>query len=211
MLKVKVCGVTSVADALLAAEAGADYVGLIFVKSPRQADPKVAREIVKRLPQGVQPVGVFLDHPLEEVRGILKETGLRIAQLHGSESPEYCKQLGVQVIKTFVTFNDASLEALKSYDAYAFLLDLPKGGASRPQIDAEWALLAKRHGHVFVAGKLTPENVGTLVARVRPYGVDSASGTEKAPGVKDPSKVRSFIQAARQAYQETTKIKVKTR
>src|SRR5438552_14997906 len=127
MLKVKICGVTSVADALLASEEGADYVGLIFAKSPRRIDTKRAHDILWNLPKGVQAVGVFMDQPIDEVRYVLDATGLKIAQLHGAESPRFCKELGVQVIKTFDSFSEGSLEKLKAYDAYAFLLDLPKG------------------------------------------------------------------------------------
>jgi len=211
MLKVKICGITSVADALLAAEEGADYLGMIFAKSARKVEVKRAHDVLWNLPKGVQAVGVFMDQPIDEVRGILDATGLKIAQLHGDESPRYCKELGVQVIKTFDTFSNGSLDKLKTYDAYAFLLDLPKGAAARAHLDPEWATLAKRHGHVMLAGKLTGQNVGDLVVRVRPYGVDSCSGTEKSPGVKDRAKVRDFIQAARAAHKETTRIKVKTR
>ena len=211
MLKVKICGITSVDDALLAAEAGADYIGMIFAKSARSVDTKRAHDILWNLPKGVQAVGVFMNQPLEEVRQILDRTGLKIAQLHGDESPRFCKELGVQVIKTFDTFNNGSIEKLKAYDAYAFLLDLPKGTAVRGRIDPEWALLAKRHGRVLVAGKLNADTVGPLIRRIRPYGVDSASGTERSPGVKDPVKVRDFIQASREAHKETTKIRVKTR
>lgn len=211
MLKIKICGVTTVADAVAAAAEGADYVGLIFAKSPRKVDTQVAHDVLWNLPKGVEAVGVFSDQPLEEVRHVLDSTGLTIAQLHGAESPRYCKEAGVTVIKTFDTFSAASLEQLKAYDTFAFLLDVPKGVGARPSIDPEWAILAKRHGRVILAGKLTPQNVGELVRRVRPYGVDSCSGTEKTPGVKDRSKVRDFIQAARAAHKETTKIKVKTR
>ena len=213
MLKVKICGVTSPSDALAAAEEGADYVGLIFAKSPRQVAPKAAREVVRALPKGVEAVGVFMNQPLEAVRAALKEAGLRIAQLHGSESPAFAAALGVPVIKTFDTFNDASLERLKAWDALAFLLDLPKkaGPAGRVRVDPEWALLAKRHGRILLAGKLDAENVGAAVRRVRPWGVDTCRCTEKSPGVKDRAKIRDFIQAARLAHKETTRIKVRTR
>jgi phosphoribosylanthranilate isomerase len=211
MLKVKICGITSVGDALLAAEAGADYVGLIFAKSPRRIDAKVAHDILWNLPKGVEAVGVFMDQPLDEVRRILDATGLKIAQLHGDESPRYSKELGVQVIKTFDTFSTGSLEKLKAYDAFAFLLDVPKGAAARREIDVEWAVLAKRHGRIFAAGRLDARNVAEIVVRVRPYGVDSSSGTEKSPGVKDRAKVRDFVQAAREAFKETTRIRVRTR
>jgi len=213
MLKVKICGVTRPADALAAAEAGADYVGLIFAKSPRQVAVRVARDIVKALPKGVEAVGVFMNQPLEAVRAAIKESGLRFAQLHGDEDPDFCRATGVAVIKTFDAFNEPSLERLKAYDAFAFLLDLPKGAGAkgRARVDHEWALLAKRHGKVILAGKLDPENVGAAVRKVRPWGVDTCRCTEKAPGVKDPSKIRDFIQAARFAHKETTRIKVRTR
>ncbi len=211
MLKVKICGVTCAADAVAAAEEGADYVGLIFAKSPRRTDTKTAHDVLWNLPRNVEAVGVFMNQSLQEVKEILDATGLKIAQLHGEESPEFCRQVGIPVIKAFDTFSDPALEKLKAYDAFAFLLDVPKGGGTRPQIDPEWALLAKRHGRVILAGKLTPASVGDLVVRVRPYGVDCCAGTEKSPGVKDRSKLRDFIRAAREAHKETTKIKVKTR
>jgi phosphoribosylanthranilate isomerase len=213
MLKVKICGLTRPGDAVLCAEEGADYVGLIFAKSPRHVDVKAAKAVLKVLPKGVEGVGVFMDQPLDEVRRFLGETGLGIAQLHGSESPDYAAALGVAVIKTFDTFSEPALERLKAYDAFAFLLDLPKGAGPRGRaaIDHEWALLAKRHGKVMLAGKLDASNVGELVRRVRPWGVDTARATEASPGVKDPAKVREFIRAARLAHKDTTKIKVRTR
>lgn len=213
MLKIKICGITSAADAQAAAEEGADYIGLIFAKSARKIDVKTAQDILWTLPKGVEAVGVFMNQPLEEVRRILDATGLRTAQLHGDESVRYCKELGVPVIKTFDTFNDGSLEKLKKFDAFAFLLDLPKGGGAgaRAQVDPEWARLAKRHGKVLLAGKLTADSVGDIIRKVRPWGVDVSSGVEKSPGVKDRAKIRAFVGAAREAFKETTKIKVRTR
>jgi phosphoribosylanthranilate isomerase len=213
MLKIKICGITSVADAVAAVEEGADYIGLIFAKSARKIDVKTAQDILWNLPKGVEAVGVFMNQPLDDVRRILDVTGLKTAQLHGDESPRYCRELGVPVIKAFDTFSDGSLEKLKKFDAFAFLLDLPKGGGAgaRAQIDPEWATLAKRHGKVLLAGKLTSDSVGDMIRRVRPWGVDVSSGVEKAPGVKDRSKVRAFVGAAREAFKETTRIKVRTR
>jgi phosphoribosylanthranilate isomerase len=213
MLKVKICGITSVADAVAATQEGADYIGLIFAKSARKIEVKTAQDILWNLPKGVEPVGVFMNQPLDEVRRILDATGLKIAQLHGDESVRYCKELGVPVIKTFDTFNDGSLDKLKKFDAFAFLLDLPKGGGAgaRAQVDPEWAKLAKRYGKVLLAGKLSVESVGDMIRKVRPWGVDVCSATERSPGVKDRAKIRAFVQASREAFKETTKIKVKTR
>lgn len=213
MLKIKICGITRPDDAVAAAEEGADYIGLIFARSARKVDVKIAQDILWNLPKGVEAVGVFMNQTLEEVRRILDATGLKIAQLHGDESVRFCKELGAPVIKTFDTFNDGSLEKLKKFDAFAFLLDLPKGGGAgaRAQIDPEWAVLAKRHGKVLLAGKLTPDSVGGMIHKVRPWGVDVCSATEKTPGIKDRSKLRDFIQSAREAHKESTRIKIKTR
>jgi phosphoribosylanthranilate isomerase len=213
MLKIKICGITRAADALAAAEEGADYIGLIFAKSARKLDVKTAQDVISNLPTGVDAVGVFMNQPIEEVRRILDATGLKTAQLHGDESPRFAKELGVPVIKAFDTYNDGSLNQLKKYDAFAFLLDLPKGGGAgaRAQVDPEWAVLAKRHGKVLLAGKLTVDSVGDMVRKVRPWGVDVCSATEKSPGLKDRAKIRDFIQSAREAFKETTRINVKTR
>jgi phosphoribosylanthranilate isomerase len=199
MLKVKICGVTNVPDALAAAEEGADYIGLIFAPSPRRVNEETAREVVSRLPQGVEPVGVFMNQPLEEVHRILQATGLGIAQLHGSEPPDFCRDAGVPVFKVFDPGDERFPGCLEAYDTFAFLLDLPKNAPPEARIDPERAALAKPFGRVFLAGKLTSRNVSDLVARVRPYGVDTCGGTEKAPGLKDRSKLRDFIQAAREA------------
>jgi len=212
-MKIKICGVTRPEDAVAAAQEGADYIGLIFAKSARKIDVKTAQDVLWNLPKGVEAVGVFMNQSLDEVRRILDATGLKTAQLHGDESPRFAKELGTAVIKTFDTFNDGSLEKLKKFDAFAFLLDLPKGGGAgaRAQIDTEWATLAKRHGKVLLAGKLTADSVGDMIRKVRPWGVDVCSATEKSPGIKDKAKLRDFIQAAREAFKETTRIKVKTR
>ena len=213
MLKIKICGITRPDDAVAAAEEGADYIGLIFARSARKVDVKIAQDVLWNLPKGVEAVGVFMNQTLEEVRRVLDATGLKIAQLHGDESVRFCKELGAPVIKTFDTFNDGSLEKLKKFDAFAFLLDLPKGGGAgaRAQVDPDWAVLAKRYGKVLLAGKLTPDSVGGMIHKVRPWGVDVCSATEKTPGIKDRSKLRDFIQSAREAHKESTRIKIKTR
>ncbi len=213
MLKIKICGITRPEDAIAAAEEGADYVGLIFAKSSRKIDIKIAQDILWALPKGVEAVGVFMNQTLDDVRRILDITGLKIAQLHGDESPRFCKELGAPVIKSFETYNEGSLEKLKKFDAFAFLLDLPKGGGTgtRAQIDPEFATLAKRHGKVLLAGKLTADSVGAMIHKVRPWGVDVCSAIERQPGIKERSKLRDFIQAAHEAHKETTRIKVRTR
>ncbi len=211
MLKIKVCGITNVSDAEAAAEEGADFVGLIFAKSPRRVEIPTAQEIVRSLPPTVTPVGVFLDQPIEEVRGILAQTGLQFAQLHGAESPDFAATLGASVFKTFECYSDETLETLRKYDVSAFLLDVPKGILSRGSVDAHWAICAKKFGRVILSGGLTANTVGEIVRKIRPYGVDVCRGTESEPGKKDRHKIRDFIQASQVAEHETAMIKVKVR
>jgi len=210
-LKIKICGITSPADGEASLAEGADLLGFIFCKSPRTVDVRVARDIVRTMPDARQGVGVFNDQPLDEVRSVLAETGLTIAQLHGRETPEYAAALGVPVIKSFTSFSAEDLEALRKYDCWAYLLDVPKGQAARTQIDPDFAVCAKKYGKVIASGKLSPENVYEAIRRMRPFGVDSASGTEGSPGKKDRAKVRAFIQNARTADRETQRIKVEVR
>lgn len=211
MLKIKVCGITSVSDAQLAAEQGADFLGLIFAKSPRRVDVAAARDIVRACPPTVVPVGVFRDQPFEEVRGLLQQTGLRAAQLHGHESPDFAATLGATVFKTFDTYTDDTLESLRKYDVFAFLLDLPKDVITRNAVDPHWATCAKKFGRVIVSGQLTTDTVGLVVRKVRPFGVDVCRATEASPGKKDAAKLRDFLSAAREADQATTTVKVKVR
>ena len=198
MFKVKICGITRAEDALAAAEEGADYVGLIFARSPRRVDIPAATEIVRGLPSGTEAVGVFRDQPIGEIRQIVGMTSIRMVQLHGNESPDICRELALPVIKTFESFDDATLKKMETYEPFAYLLDLPKG-SDGTEVDADFAIRAKVRGRIFLAGKLTPDNVGDRVSRVHPWGVDVASGTEATPGIKDRSRIRDFIRAAREA------------
>lgn len=203
MPELKICGVTNVRDARLCADEGADYVGLIFARvSPRCVTPAAARRIVKALPRSVLPVAVFMNQDLAEVRDILKVTGIPIAQLHGSESPEYARALGTRVIKVFDTFSKRSLSRLTRYDVFAYLLDLPKFEQADDHVDVQFALNAKNYGNVFLSGKLDRHNVGDLIRRVRPFGVDVCSATESAPGKKDRGRLRAFVEAVRKAARE---------
>ncbi len=211
MLKVKICGITRPADALAAAEEGADYIGLVFAPSPRRVDARAAREILANLPPAIEAVGVFRDQPFEEVRQTIRDTGLRIAQLHGAEPPHFGDDLDTAVFKTFDSFTPESLESLKRYKAFAYLLDVPKDAEPDVRIDPEWALAAKGHGRVIVSGRLTAQSVGPLVARVRPFAADVSRGVESSPGVKDRSMVRDFVQAARHAEREAAQVRMRAK
>jgi phosphoribosylanthranilate isomerase len=200
-VRIKICGLTSLEDALLAVEAGADALGFIFAPSPRQVTPQQAAAIARELPPFVTTVGLVVD---QDPRPIWDVCPLDAIQFHGSEPPEVVAAAGVRALKAFRIRTEADLAALDRYPtAAAFLLDayvpgVPGGTGQR--FPWELAVAAKRFGRpMIVAGGLTPENVAQCIAQTRPYGVDVSSGVESAPGKKDTQKVRDFIAAARDA------------
>jgi len=204
MVRIKICGITNPEDALLAADLGAQALGFIFYpKSPRSIKPDAARDIIKSLPPLVLSVGVFVDEEAEVVRDVAARVGLDWVQLHGKESPEYCRVLGRRVIKGFRIRDHNSLTALPSYrDAVqAFLLDAYRPGTpggTGETFDWEVARRAKELGPVILAGGLTAANVAQAIKIAQAAGVDVASGVEAAPGKKDPEKLRAFFKAVRE-------------
>jgi phosphoribosylanthranilate isomerase len=205
MIRVKVCGITNLEDALAAAELGADALGFVLAASPRQVTPENLRHLVAELPPLVLKVGVFVDSPLEEVRRVMSDCGLNLAQLHGSESPEYCEALFPRTIKAFQVKDATVLKQLPLYRASAYLLDgyhsKLKGGGGQ-SFDWEIARQAKGLGRIILSGGLTPENVAQAIAIARPYGVDVSSGVEASPGKKDHRKLAAFIQAVKESNSE---------
>jgi phosphoribosylanthranilate isomerase len=202
-LRVKICGITSLDDALWAAEAGADAVGLIFVEgTPRYVTPAAAAAIVAGLPPLVCPVGVFWDHSPAHVAAVVAECGLAAVQLHGAEPPEDVAAMPRPVLKTIKVGAAGDLAQLDRYKPAAFLLDSPlrwSEGEARVPISWTLARAATNRGRVILSAGLTPETVGEAVRVARPWGVDVNSGVEAAPGRKDPEKVARFVRAARAA------------
>lgn len=201
-VKVKICGITSVADGLAAAEAGADMIGLMFYeRSPRCISFEVAAEISRALPGHIVRVGVFVNPEEDAVLRAIGECGIGLAQFHGEETPEFCSQFGVMSMKAFRVRDAESLLALPEYHTEAFLLDAyspDAHGGTGAKFNWELAIDAKKYGRpIFLAGGLTPENVAEAVQKVQPFGVDVSSGVESAPGKKDAAKVRAFIEAVR--------------
>lgn len=201
MVRVKICGITNIEDALQAVEAGADALGFVFhEKSPRYVFPEQAAAIVKALPPFVQAVGLFVNAEPDFVNATLDQCRLDLAQLHGDEPPEYCDQVNRRVMKAFRVKDIESLDPIKNYRVAGHLLDAwsPAAyGGTGLTFNWDIAKIAEKYGPVILAGGLTPDNVRQAVERVAPYAVDVSSGVEAAPGKKDPEKVREFIRQAK--------------
>jgi len=202
MALVKICGITNLDDALAAVDAGADALGFNFYpRSLRYITPDMARAISDRLPNGVLTVGVFVNEELESVQETASAAGISALQLHGTESPEYCKALkGRYLIKVFGTGSDFKPENVLEYDVQAVMLDAFDaerfGGTGNL---SNWAIARQTmelFQTVFLAGGLSPENVAQAIDQVDPYAVDACSSIERAPGLKDHVRMRAFIAAA---------------
>jgi len=201
-VKVKICGITSVADAASAVEAGADAIGLMFYNgSPRHITLATAKAISRELPPFVLRVGVFVNPGADEVQEAIAAAELNLLQFHGEEPPQFCLQFGVMSMKAFRVRDEESLRALPDYPTDAWLLDAYSPGAlggTGERFDWELAVRAKEFGKpIFLAGGLTPQNVADAVRRVQPFAVDVSSGVESAPGRKDSEKMREFVKAVR--------------
>jgi phosphoribosylanthranilate isomerase len=199
MVRIKICGITNLEDALLAAELGADALGFIlYPPSPRAIAPDAARAIIAQLPPLVTTVGVFVDEDAATVQELAAVVGLDWLQLHGQETPDYCRAMGRRVIKAFRIRDENSLADLAAYQgaAQAFLLDTYKKGlvgGTGETFDWDLAREARKYGPIILAGGLTPENVSRAIASAQPQAVDVASGVELTPGKKDPNKMAAFF------------------
>ena len=222
MIKVKICGITSVEDARIAVNAGADALGFIFVEgTPRFIEPAAAAAIIAWLPPFVTPVGIFWDHPAGHVKAIAEQCRLGALQFHGQEPAEALADHRLPVIKTIKLPPASMIEGmveLKTAEGFqvlqyakvaaAVLLDTAErwseGQAREPIEWRQAALIVSTYRHlprprVILSGGLTPDNVARAIAIVKPYAVDVNSGVEARPGKKDPDKVRRFVAAARSA------------
>jgi len=205
MTFIKICGITNVDDALAAVTAGADALGFNFYEpSPRYITPQNARGIIARLPLSVLTVGVFVneDSP-EAVLNIANEAGITALQLHGDESPAYCRKLAGDryVIKTLAVSNDFDLQTVAAYDVEAIMLDTKhialRGGTG---CVFDWSIAREVNKVVpklFLAGGLSPGNIEEAIATVHPYAVDACSALEDEPGRKNHDRMRDFMETAR--------------
>lgn len=202
--RVKICGITRVEDALAAAQAGADAIGLVFEsKSPRYVDLKQAADIARALPPYITVVGLFVDAAPETVHEALRRVGLDLLQFHGNETPEYCCAFPKPYVKAIRMTPDVHLHAKERRyrDAAGLLLDAHSPAAAGGTGETfDWGHIpADLEKPLILAGGLTPVNVTEALRRVRPYAVDVSSGVESAKGIKDRNKIAAFIEAVRSA------------
>ena len=204
MTFIKICGITNVDDARAAVAAGADALGFNFYNlSPRYIAPPAAREIVEQLPSSILTVGVFVNEDSPDfVKKIASEAGVTAFQLHGDESPAYCRELSDRyVIKTLTVSGDFDIQTIQDYDVNAIMLDTRdnnlRGGTGRV---FDWSVAIEVNKVVpklFLAGGLSPENIGEAIELVRPYAVDACSALEDRPGIKNHERMRAFVELAR--------------
>jgi phosphoribosylanthranilate isomerase len=202
---IKVCGITSVSDALHAVEQGATALGFVlWPKSPRAVTVDRAAEIIAALPSHVLTVGVFVNEPIDGIRTVAARAHLTAVQLHGDEPPAYADALDWPVLRA-VSVDEIDVAA-GAWSADTALLvdniDPVRRGGTGEAVDWIRAAGVAKTRRVVLAGGLTPENVGTAIRAVHPFGVDVSSGVESAPGVKDLDKVTQFISNARLAFEE---------
>ena len=203
-VRIKICGITNVDDALCAAKLGADAVGFVFARSPRQVSPEEAKSIAAALPPLVQTVGVFVDEDLKSVLSIAAFCHLDLLQFHGQEGPDYCAQFDRRVIKAVRVKTRAEVAVCSEYREVvdAFLLDTfvsGQSGGTGQTFDWNLGREAKQYGPIILAGGLHADNVADAIAAVRPYAVDASSQLEKNPGTKDHEKMARFVEAVRNA------------
>lgn len=205
--KVKICGITNLEDARFAAGAMADFLGFIFYeKSPRYIEPAEAGAMVNWL-EGPQKVGVFVNHPLDDVNRIARDVGLDLVQLHGNESVEYCQLVEKPIIKVIHVSESTTAAELKqkaalySEVATYFLFDTKTedqwGGSGHT---FNWNLLKEAAGDIpfFIAGGITPKNAVSAIQTVHPFALDVNSGVEEEPGLKDFEKIEQLMEAIKQ-------------
>ena len=200
MVRVKICGIMDAPAAAVAADAGADAIGIILAPSRRRVTVDRAREIVAAVPPFVSRVGVFVDESRERIAETVEAVGLDTIQLHGGEPPAFAGSFALPVLKAIRVRDEGSLAALDDYVVAAYLLDAfdPEvlGGTGRT-FDWSLAAAAARRYRIILSGGLRPDNVLDALDRVRPYGVDVSSGVETS-GVKDHAKIREFVRLVRE-------------
>ncbi|MBI1824079.1 MAG: phosphoribosylanthranilate isomerase [Nitrospirae bacterium] len=201
MIRIKICGITNLEDAQAAVDEGADAIGFIFYpKSPRVISYRQAGEIVRALPPFVSAVGVFVNESADKIREAAKVASLSHVQLHGEESPLFCENLGLSVIKAFRISVPEDLDPIKNFAVRGILLDsYQRGEFGGTGIPFDWKMLNRFSSSkpVILSGGLNPDNIREAIEQYTPNAVDVSSGVEKSPGIKEREKMKRFIQLAR--------------
>ena len=202
MTFIKICGITNLNDAHAAVAAGADILGFNFYRpSPRYIAPESAREIINTLPESILTAGVFVNEGSPDaVRSIANQSGVKAVQLHGDESPDFCRALN-SVIKSFAVSGNFDIKQLESYEVDAIMLDTKdnrlRGGTGRV---FDWSIaqqVSRLIPKLYLAGGLSPENITEAIEMVQPYAVDACSSLEDKPGIKNHERMRVFVSKVR--------------
>ena len=197
MISVKICGITSFNDAIMAANYGASALGFIFYeKSPRYINPEILKTWISNVPSSVKKVGVFVNKDVDKVNKIAEELNLEMVQLHGDESPGYCSQMIRPVIKVFRVNNKFDSIMLKNYQVATFLFDTynkENHGGTGESFDWQSILQLNTETPVILSGGLNADNVLEGIEVVKPSAVDVNSGVEVAPGKKDEGKIKNLF------------------
>jgi phosphoribosylanthranilate isomerase len=198
IVKLKICGITNLPDAIAATEAGADYLGFIFhPASPRYITPSAAKAIIQKLPRHIMKVGVFVNLPADEIIQIMQDLTLDIAQLHGEESPNYAGIIGCErVWKAMALNSSADINSAINFPASAILADAitpEQRGGSGKKCDWQQAAKLAEQVKLVLAGGINPENIAAAITTVKPFAIDVCSGVEATPGIKDHHKIYQLI------------------
>lgn len=206
MVRIKICGITNPQDASMAVELGVDALGFIFAPSPRQVSPENVQHIIDSLPPFVQTVGVFVNEDLSRIRDIMDFCGLDVIQLHGDESPEFCRELMPHTMKAFRLKDASSLIPIRPYQGKVrgLLLDTYqenlKGGTGKA---FEWNLAVKAREYgipIILSGGLGPSNIERAISTVKPYAIDVNSSVEGRPGKKDPTLMKQLMEKVKSMH-----------
>ena len=200
MVKIKICGITNLDDALFAHSLGVEALGFVFATSKRRITAVDASKIIDKLPQSILKVGVFVNEEEKRIREILEFCYLDVLQFHGEEPPSYINRFREKTIKSFRIKDELSLKSIPEYKADAYLLDtyspLAHGGTGKT-FNWNVAIEAKKFGPIILSGGLNPNNVQEAIEKVRPCAVDVSSGVESSPGKKDKKKLEEFVKRVR--------------
>ena len=210
-MRVKICGITQLEDAVAAVDYGADAIGFVlYSQSPRFVEPHRVQEIISQLPPYITTVGLFVNPEVSEVQRVVDFCGIDLIQFQGNETPELCRCFSQRAIKAIHMKDQESLSILHQFHVRAYLLDTyheGEYGGTGICFDWDLALKAKTFGRIILAGGLNPENVQEAVEKVKPYGVDVSSGVERGiKGKKDHEKIKKFIEAAKGQFQKAPKV-----